>query len=59
MTPVKLSMDDMQMIARYEQITGAAAMDVVIDDESDRIIIVVRQGQLASKCSVLYSFLLV
>ena len=46
MTPVKLSMDDMQMIARYEQITGAAAMDVVMDDESDRIIIVVRQGQL-------------
>lgn len=39
-------MDDMQMIARYEQITGAAAMDVVIDDESDRIIIVVRRGQL-------------
>jgi N utilization substance protein A len=46
LTPVKLSMDDMQMIARYEQITGAAAMDVVIDDESDRIIIVVRRGQL-------------
>jgi len=36
----------MQMIARYEQITGAAAVDVVIDDEGNRIIIVVRQGQL-------------
>lgn len=46
MTPVRLSMDDMQMIARYEQITGAAAVDVVIDDEGNRIIIVVRQGQL-------------
>ncbi len=34
------------MIARYEQITGAAAVDVVIDDEGNRIIIVVRQGQL-------------
>jgi N utilization substance protein A len=39
-------MDDMQMIARYEQITGASAVDVIIDDEGDRIIIVVRQGQL-------------
>ncbi len=46
MTPVRLSMDDMQMIARYEQITGASAVDVIIDDEGDRIIIVVRQGQL-------------
>jgi len=46
LTPVRLSMDDMQMIARYEQITGAAAVDVVIDDEGNRIIIVVRQGQL-------------
>jgi N utilization substance protein A len=39
-------MDDMQLIARYEQITGAAAVDIVMDEESDRIIIVVRQGQL-------------
>ena len=36
----------MQLIARYEQITGAAAVDIVMDEESDRIIIVVRQGQL-------------
>jgi N utilization substance protein A len=39
-------MDDMAMIARFEQITGAAAVDVIRDDEGDRIIIVVRPKQL-------------
>ncbi len=34
------------MIARFEQITGAAAVDVIRDDEGDRIIIVVRPKQL-------------
>jgi transcription termination/antitermination protein NusA len=43
---VKLSMDDMAMIARFEQITGAAAVDVIRDDEGERIIIVVRAKQL-------------
>ena len=46
MGSVKLSMDDMAMIARFEQITGAAAIDVIRDDEGDRIIIVVRAKQL-------------
>jgi len=39
-------MDDMAMIARFEQITGAAAIDVVRDDEGERIIVVVREKQL-------------
>jgi len=39
-------MDDMAMIARFEQITGAAAIDVIRDDEGERIIIVVRAKQL-------------
>jgi len=43
---VKLSMDDMAMIARFEQITGASAVDVIRDDEGERIIIVVRAKQL-------------
>jgi N utilization substance protein A len=43
---VKLSMDDMAMIARFEQITGAAAVDIIRDDEGERIIIVVRAKQL-------------
>lgn len=46
MGKVKLSMDDMAMIARFEQITGAAAIDVVRDDEGERIIVVVREKQL-------------
>ncbi|TFG32469.1 NusA-like transcription termination signal-binding factor [Candidatus Thorarchaeota archaeon] len=46
MGKVKLSMDDMAMIARFEQITGAAAVDVIRDDEGERIIIVVRAKQL-------------
>jgi N utilization substance protein A len=43
---VKLSMDDMALIAKFEQITGAAAIDVIRDDEGERIIIVVRAKQL-------------
>jgi N utilization substance protein A len=39
-------MDDMALIAKFEQITGAAAIDVIRDDEGDRLIIVVRQKQL-------------
>jgi len=43
---IKLSMDDMAMIARSEQITGAAAIDIIRDDEGKRIIVVVRAKQL-------------
>jgi N utilization substance protein A len=43
---VKLSMEDMSLIAKFEQITGASAIDVIRDDESERIIIVVRPKQL-------------
>lgn len=43
---VKLSMDDMSLIATFERITGAAAVDVVLDDDSERIIFVVREKQL-------------
>ncbi|MBN2228133.1 MAG: NusA-like transcription termination signal-binding factor [Candidatus Thorarchaeota archaeon] len=43
---VKLSMDDMALIARFEQITGAAAVDIIRDDDGERIIVVVRPKQL-------------
>jgi N utilization substance protein A len=43
---IKLSMDDMAMIARFEQITGASAIDIIRDDEGERIIVVVRTKQL-------------
>ena len=46
MGKIKLSMDDMALIARFEQITGAAAIDIIRDDEGKRIIIVVRAKQL-------------
>jgi N utilization substance protein A len=46
LTKVKLSLEDMQLIASFEQITGAAAVDVVRDDEGNRIIFVVRAKQL-------------
>ena len=46
MSPVKLSMEDMSLIATFERITGASAVDVVKDDEGNRIIFVVRPKQL-------------
>lgn len=46
MAKVKLSMDDMLLIATFERITGAAAIDVVRDDTGNRILFVVRQKQL-------------
>ncbi|MFW9961070.1 MAG: NusA-like transcription termination signal-binding factor [Candidatus Thorarchaeota archaeon] len=46
MARVKLSMEDMALIAKFEQITGAAAIDVIRDDEGERIIVVVRPKQL-------------
>ncbi|MHA1924846.1 MAG: NusA-like transcription termination signal-binding factor [Candidatus Thorarchaeota archaeon] len=43
---VKLSMEDMSLIATFERITGASAVDVVRDDDGERIIFVVREKQL-------------
>ena len=43
---VKISMEDMALIAKFEQITGAAAIDIIRDDEGERIIVVVRPKQL-------------
>ncbi|UCE10533.1 MAG: NusA-like transcription termination signal-binding factor, partial [Candidatus Thorarchaeota archaeon] len=39
-------MEDMALIASFERITGAAAVDVIRDDDSERIIFVVRPKQL-------------
>ncbi len=46
MPSVKLSMEDMALIASFERITGASAIDVVRDDEAHRIIFVVPEKQL-------------
>jgi len=39
-------MEDMALIAKFEQITGASAIDIIRDDEGERIIVVVRPKQL-------------
>jgi N utilization substance protein A len=39
-------MDDMALIATFESITGVSAVDVVRDDDSERLIFVVRAKQL-------------
>jgi N utilization substance protein A len=39
-------MEDMSLIATFERITGASAVDVVRDDDGERIIFVVREKQL-------------
>jgi N utilization substance protein A len=39
-------MEEMALIATFERITGASAVDVIRDDEGDRIIFVVRSKQL-------------
>ena len=46
MGSVKLSMEDMALIAKFEQITGVAAVDIIRDDEGNRIIVVVRPKNL-------------
>ncbi|MGQ4870276.1 MAG: NusA-like transcription termination signal-binding factor [Candidatus Thorarchaeota archaeon] len=46
MPRVRLSMEDMALIATFERITGASAVDVVRDDEAGRLIFVVRPKQL-------------
>ncbi|MHA2601064.1 MAG: NusA-like transcription termination signal-binding factor [Candidatus Thorarchaeota archaeon SMTZ1-83] len=46
MARVRLSMEDMALIASFDRITGASAVDVVRDDDGERIIFVVRAKQL-------------
>ena len=46
MPSVKLSMDEMALIATFERITGVSAIDVLRDDDGERIIFVVRPKQL-------------
>ncbi len=46
MTRVKLSMEDMALIATFERITGVSAIDVIRDQEGNRIIFVVRPKHL-------------
>ena len=41
---IKLTSEEMRYIALFESVTGAVAIDCVIDDKRDRIIMVVKPG---------------
>ncbi len=41
---IKLTSEEMRYIALFESVTGAVAIDCVIDDKRDRIIMIVRPG---------------
>ena len=43
---IKLTGEEMRLIALFENITGATANDCVIDAEGDRIIFVAKTGQM-------------
>ena len=43
---IRLTSDEMRYIALFESVTGAVATDCIIDDERDRIIIVVKPGDM-------------
>ncbi len=43
---IKLTGEEMRLIALFENITGATANDCVIDTEGDRIIFVAKTGQM-------------
>ncbi len=43
---IKLTGEEMRLIALFENITGATANDCVIDNEADRIIFVAKTGEM-------------
>jgi N utilization substance protein A len=43
---IRLTSDEMRYIALFENITGAIATDCIIDDERNRIILIVKRGEV-------------
>ena len=43
---IKLTGEEMRLIALFENITGATANDCIIDNESDRIIFLAKPGEM-------------
>ncbi|MGZ4882840.1 MAG: NusA-like transcription termination signal-binding factor [Halobacteriota archaeon] len=46
MTEVKLTTEGIRYIALFESLTGAVARDSYVDDENDRVIFVVKKGDM-------------
>ena len=43
---IKLTSDEMQCIALFENVTGATAKDCLIDEKAERIIFIAKQGEM-------------
>jgi len=46
LTEIKLSSDQMSMLAMFQGMTGATARDCVVDEKQNRVIFVVAKGQM-------------
>jgi N utilization substance protein A len=45
-TGIKITCDEMRYIALFESVSGAGVKDCIIDEEQDRAIFIVNQGQV-------------
>ncbi|MEM0084857.1 MAG: NusA-like transcription termination signal-binding factor [Candidatus Methanomethylicia archaeon] len=46
MPSIKLTIDEMHYISLFESLTGAVTKDCILDDKNDRVIFIVRQGDM-------------
>jgi len=43
---IKLSSDQLSLMSMFQEMTGATARDVLVDEKRDRVIFVIAQGQM-------------
>jgi len=46
MTEIKLTSGELQLMSLFQSVTGATARDCIIDEKLDRVIFVVRKGEM-------------